>query len=189
MVDENIQEDALNRHYALLDVLLLLFWFILTGEIFVLLKGGDISLYTFFGGLASASIVTITVHEFVIRGKETEKSSFKEYIVALKNLFILFIDVILKLIVANGILVYQSLTLDIEPRIVRIKVSLTSEIEITLISLLITLTPGTLVIDVEEIKNEYYLYVHYSYLKAEDLIESMKDTVTKWDRMIKGAFT
>ncbi|MBS3817452.1 MAG: Na+/H+ antiporter subunit E [Candidatus Thermoplasmatota archaeon] len=188
MEEENTKQDSFDRHYALLDVFLLLFWFLLTGQIIVVMKGGDLSFYTLFTGIIAASVVTFTVHEFVIRGEERKKSRLTEYLGSLKDIAGLFVDVTLKLILANGILVYQAITLNIEPRIVKIKVDLTSESEVTLISLLITLTPGTLVMDVEEAKENYYLYIHYSYLKAENLVESMKDTVMRWDKMIKGVF-
>ncbi len=189
MDDGVSKEDALNRHYALLDVLLLIFWFLLTGELIKIFQGGGISLYKLSSGLLGASIVTFTVHRFVIRGEERKKTRLSEYLNSLKNVLALFVDVTFKLIIANGILIYQSLTMDIKPRVVRTRVSLTSESEITLISLLITLTPGTLVIDVEEEKDSYFLYVHYSYLKAENLSESIKESITSWDKMIKGVFT
>ena len=183
------KEDALNRHYALLDILLILFWLLLTGEIFNIFRGSEISLYTLASGLVGASLVTFTVHKFVIHGEERKKSRLSEYLNSLKNIFALFLDVCLKLIIANGILIYQSITMKVEPRVVRTKVSLTSESEVTLISLLITLTPGTLVIDVEKEDETYYLYVHYSYLKAENLSESIKESILNWDNMIKGVFT
>ncbi|MEF8832439.1 MAG: Na+/H+ antiporter subunit E [Candidatus Thermoplasmatota archaeon] len=189
MDDGVSEEDALNRHYALLDVLLLVFWLLLTGELINIFQGGEISLYKLISGLIGASIVTFTVHKFVIRGEERKKTRLAEYLNSLKNVLALFVDVTLKLIIANGILIYQSLTMDIEPRVVRTRVSLTSESEITLISLLITLTPGTLVIDVEKEKDSYFLYVHYSYLKAENLSESIKESITSWDKMIEGVFT
>ena len=183
------KEDALNRHYALLDILLILFWLLLTGEIFNIFRGGEISLYTLVSGLVGASLVTLTVHRFVIHGEERKKSRLSEYLNALKNILALFLDVCIKLIIANGILIYQSITMKIEPKVVRTKVSLTSESEVTLISLLITLTPGTLVIDVDKEDETYYLYVHYSYLKAENLSESIKESILNWDSMIKGVFT
>ncbi len=188
MDDGTPEEDALNRHYALLDVLLILFWLLLTGELINIFRGEEISMYTLGTGLIGASLVTFTVHRFVIRGEEREKSYLSEYINSLKNIFALFLDVTFKLIIANGVLIYQSITMKIEPRVVRTKVSLTSESEVTLISLLITVTPGTLVIDVDKEGDDYYLYVHYSYLKAEDLSESIKESVINWDRMIKGVF-
>lgn len=189
MMDGAHDEDAPKRHYALLDVLLLVFWLLLTGELVTIFRGGQISIYRLASGIIGASIVTFTVHRFVIRGEERKKSSISEYLNALKNIFALFFDVALKLVIANGILIYQSLTMDVEPRIVRTKVSLTSESEVTLISLLITLTPGTLVIDVEEKEDSYFLYVHYSYLKSKNLTKSIKESVTRLDSMIKGVFT
>ncbi|MFP4142884.1 MAG: Na+/H+ antiporter subunit E [Thermoplasmata archaeon] len=189
MMDGAVDEDAPKRHYALLDVLLLVFWLLLTGELVSILRAGEVSLYTFGSGIIGASVVTFTVHRFVIRGEERKKSSISEYLNALKNIFALFFDVALKLVIANGILIYQSLTMDVEPRIVRTKVSLTSESEVTLISLLITLTPGTLVIDVEEEDDSYFLHVHYSYLKSEHLTESIKESIARLDGMIKGVFT
>ncbi len=189
MDDGVSEEDALNRHYALLDVLLLIFWLLLTGELIKIFQGGEISLYTLSSGLIGASIVTFTVHRFVIRGEERKKTRLAEYLNSLKNVLALFVDVTFKLIIANGILIYQSITMKIEPKVVRTKVSLTSESEVTLISLLITLTPGTLVIDVEEEGDSYYLYVHFSYLKAENLSESIKESIINWDQMIKGVFT
>lgn len=189
MEDGIYEEDALNRHYALLDVLLLIFWLLLTGELINIVGGGDITVYSLGSGLIAASVVTFTVHRFVIRGEERKKSRLSEYLNSLKNILALFVDVTFKLIVANGILIYQSLTLKVEPKVVRTKVSLTSESEVTLISLLITLTPGTLVIDVEREDSTYYLYVHYSYLKAENLSESIKESILNWDSMIKGVFS
>ncbi|MGM0404641.1 MAG: Na+/H+ antiporter subunit E [Thermoplasmatota archaeon] len=181
-------EEDIKRHYALLDILLLLFWLLLTGQLIIMLRGQEISMSVLLAGIVSASAVTLTAHEFVIRGKQREKESLFEYVQALKNLVILFLDVILKLIIANGILMYQSLTMNIEPRIVKTKVNLTSDSEVTLISLLITLTPGTLVIDVEEAEDEYFLYVHFSFLKAENLSGDIKDTIIAWDERIRGVF-
>jgi len=188
MADGMSEEEPLNRHYALLDVLLLLFWLLLTGELIKIFRGGDLSLYTLGSGIVGASVVTLTVHRFVIRGEKRKKTRLAEYLNSLKNILALFVDVTLKLIIANGILIYQSLTMKVEPRVVRTKVSLTSESEVTLISLLITLTPGTLVIDVEEKEDSYFLYVHYSYLKAENLSENIKESILNWDRMIRGVF-
>lgn len=188
MESEALEDRSVKRHYAMLDISLIVFWFLLSGSFYYMLNLKEISVYTLVAGVAAASAVTLTAHEFVIRGEEREKSTLSEYIVSFYNVVTLIVDIILKLIIANGILVYQSLTMDIEPRIVRVKVDLTSESEVTLISLLITLTPGTLVTDVEEIDGVYYLYVHYSYLKSEDLGESMETTIIRWDRKIRGLF-
>ncbi len=180
--------EAYKRHYALLDVLLILFWFLLTGTLVSLFKGEDISLYVVFLGIIAASTVTLTAHEFVIQGEKREKESILRYMSDLKNMIALFLDIGVRLIVANAILMYQATTLEVEPRIVKVGVQLTSEAEVTLISLLITLVPGTLVVDADEKEDGYYLYVHYSYLKSEDLGNNITKTIKKWDRQIRGLF-
>ncbi|MFO7991911.1 MAG: Na+/H+ antiporter subunit E [Thermoplasmata archaeon] len=188
MESEALEDRSVKRHYAMLDISLILFWFLLSGTFYYMLSLKEISIYTLAAGVAAASAVTLTAHEFVIQGEEREKSSLSEYLVSLNNVITLVVDVIFKLIVANGVLIYQSLTMDIEPRIVKVKVDLTSESEITLISLLISLVPGTFVMDVEKIDGEYYLYVHFSYLKSDDLGESMESTIKRWDKKIRGLF-
>jgi len=184
----NRDSEAYKRHYALMDVLLIFFWLLITGILFDILNGQEISLFALLSGVIAASAVTLTAHEFVIRGEKKEKESLADYLSSLKNVIALIIDVILKLVVANAVLVYQSLSLDIEPRVVRVKVSLTSESEVTLISLLITLIPGTIVLDVEEKDDGFYLLIHYSYLKSEDLVENMTENIEKWDGKIRGLF-
>ncbi len=180
--------DADNRHYVLLDVLLLLFWFLLTGTLFSIFSLKDISILSVLAGVISTSAVTLIVHKFVIRGNAKNKSTLSEYLMSLGHLIVLMLDVVLQLIIANAIILYQSLSMNIEPRIVEVKVNLVSDAEVTLISSLITLIPGTLVIDVEKRDGWYYLYVHYSYMKAEDLEENMDNTINRWDRLIRGVF-
>ncbi|MGM0509636.1 MAG: Na+/H+ antiporter subunit E [Thermoplasmatota archaeon] len=184
----NKDSEAYKRHYALMDLLLIFFWLLITGILFEIVNAQEISLFALFTGVIAASAVTLTAHEFVIKGEKKEKESLADYMSSLKNVIALIIDVILKLVVANAVLVYQSLSLDIQPRLVRVKVSLTSESEVTLISLLITLIPGTIVLDVEEKEDGFYLLVHYSYLKSEDLVENMTENIEKWDGKIRGLF-
>ncbi len=188
MGSNQIGSEAYKRHYALLDVLLILFWTLLTGTLVSLFKGEDISMYGVILGILAASTVTLTAHEFVIQGEKREKESIITYLTDLKNVIALFLDIGARLIVANAVLMYQATTLEVEPRIVKVGVNLTSEAEVTLISLLITLVPGTLVIDADEREDGYHLYVHYSYLKSEDLGSNIKKTIKKWDGQIRGLF-
>ncbi len=188
-VSERSQADADKRHYVLLDVFLLLFWFLLTGTLFSILTFKNISFITVAAGIISASAVTFTVHRFVIRGTVKSKSSSLEYLKAMGNTVLLILDVIIQLIIANAILFYQSLSMRIEPRIVKVRVNLESDAEVTLISSLITLIPGTLVIDAESgDESWYYLYIHFSYLKSDDLEENIENTINRWDGLIRGIF-
>ncbi len=188
-VSERSQADADKRHYVLLDVFLILFWFLLTGTLFSVFTLKNISLISVLAGVISASVVTFTVHKFVIRGTVKSKSSSIDYLRSLGNMVILISDVIVQLIIANSILLYQSLSMRIEPRIVKARVNLESDAEVTLISSLITLIPGTLVIDVESGDGGwYYLYIHFSYMKSDDLEENIENTINRWDGHIRGIF-
>lgn len=78
--------------------------------------------------------------------------------------FILFF--IKELIVANLIVAYDIITPQhkMRPAIIAIPLDTKSDIEITILANMITLTPGTLSIDVSECKE--YLYVHTMYLEG-----------------------
>lgn len=181
-------EEVQTRHYVLLDALLILFWFLLTGFFFNARQGDFISYYTLFMGVIATSLVTYTAHNFVIQGEHREKTSLLEYLVSLKNVVILLFDIVISLIIANAIMIYQTLTMNVRPGIVKVKVDLTSDSEVTLISMMITMIPGTLVLDAEEVEDGYELYVHYSYLVEEDLEKSMEKTIKRWDKKIRGLF-
>jgi multicomponent Na+:H+ antiporter subunit E len=107
-------------------------------------------------------------------------------------LFGLIFSAIFRIIIANVELIYQVLTLNIDPKIVRLKVDLSSDAELTIISHLITVTPGTLVIDVDDTnkKGESYLFVHFSYyrLADEDSADKIEKSIGKWDKMIGALF-
>jgi multisubunit Na+/H+ antiporter MnhE subunit len=88
-------------------------------------------------------------------------------------------------------LIYQVITLNIKPKIVRIKVNLKSDAELTLISHLITVTPGTLVIDVEDAEGGgSYLFVHFSYhcVTDESSVKRIEKSIGKWDKLIGALF-
>ncbi len=187
MVSGNVVNQVPKRHYVLLDVLLFIFWFLLTGFFFSTHRADLISYYTLFMGVIATSVVTYTAHEFVIRGEDREKTSLWDYLISLKNAFILILDVIVSLIIANAVLIYQTITMAVEPKVVKVNVDLESESEVTLISMMITMIPGTVVLDVEK-ENGYVLYVHYSYLLSDDLEDSMEKTIKRWDKKIRGLF-
>lgn len=121
-----------------------------------------------------------------IRGKEKK---IIQYFFALEHLIALIISTILRIIYANALLIYQAVTLNINPKIVKVKVNLKSDVELTLISHLITLTPGTLVIDIQDADDDTaYLFVHFSYLKSKNLQKDIKKTIGKWDELIGALF-
>ncbi len=159
---------------------LFLFWIILTGDRSPrsLLFGFLLSLFV---GLVTTKLTIATV--------EGKRKTVKEYFFTIEHLVGLIFSAIFRIIVANIQLIYQVITLRIDPKVVRIKVDLSSDAELTLISHLITVTPGTLVIDVHDAPSGgAYLYVHYSSLKHEVSAAQIENNIGKWHDMIGALF-
>ncbi len=171
------------RDVFVLVTTLFLFWIFLTVNfsIFFLILGFLICLSI---GLIATRLTLSSV--------ESKRKTLKQYFFATEHLFALVFSAIFRIIIANIELIYQVLTLDIDPKIVRIKVDLDSDAELTIISHLITVTPGTLVIDVDDanIKGESYLFVHFSYYCSadEDSAEKIEKSIGRWDKMIGALF-
>ncbi len=171
------------RDVFVLVTTLFLFWILLTV---------NFSLnFLFFGFLISLSIGLIATR-LTLASLEGKRKTLKQYFFATEHLFGLFFSAIFRITIANVELIYQVLTLKIEPKIVRLKVNLSSDAELTLISHLITLTPGTLVIDVDDSnqKGESFLFIHFSYYRSaeEDSAVKVENSIESWDKMIGALF-
>ncbi|KYK20335.1 hypothetical protein AYK25_08995 [Thermoplasmatales archaeon SM1-50] len=168
------------RDIIVLVLALFIFWILLTF---------DFSYISLFLGLCISISVGLISTKFVITGVKGRRKTFKEYFFAIEHLVGLITTTIFRVIIANGQLIYQAVSLKIYPKIVRVKVNLRSDVELAIISHLITLTPGTLVIDVEDAEDEgSYIYVHFSYLKAKHLGKYIENTIGRWDKMIGALF-
>jgi multicomponent Na+:H+ antiporter subunit E len=84
---------------------------------------------------------------------------------------------------ANIDVAYRVITGKIRPGIVKINPELKSAGAITLLANSITLTPGTLTVDIDEETNE--LYVHWIYVKKKDpKPEHVCGKMVKWVKFI-----
>ena len=88
---------------------------------------------------------------------------------------------------ANLDVVYRALhpQMPIHPGIVKIKTNLKSDLAITALANSITLTPGTLTVDVTE---DGYLYVHWINVKTTDVDEATKIIAEKFEYFIDRIF-
>ncbi len=94
---------------------------------------------------------------------------------------IVYIPVFLyHMIVANMDVAYRVLNpgLPINPGIVKVKTKLKSDLGKTMLANSITLTPGTLTVDIED----EYLYIHWINVISEDLEEATKEIVDKFEK-------
>ncbi|SDG40573.1 Na+/H+ antiporter subunit E [Psychroflexus sediminis] len=146
------------------NILLMLIWVFLTGE------------YNFnnflFGFLLSFIIL------WILSGFEDK--SAKKYFKIIPKIISFFLFFIWELTKANIQVAYEVITpnLNMKPGIVGLPLDAKTDLEITLLANLITLTPGTLALDVSTDRS--VLYVHAMYVvDKKDFIEDIKQGFEK----------
>ena len=77
-------------------------------------------------------------------------------------------------------------SMPIKPGIVRIPIKSRSGYAITMVSLAITNTPGTVVVDLNEDKST--LYVHWIYVKAVEPVQAYREVAEDFDRYARRVF-
>jgi multicomponent Na+:H+ antiporter subunit E len=76
--------------------------------------------------------------------------------------------------------------LPINPGIIKVKTSLKSDTALTFLANSITLTPGTLSVDID--KDNAILYVHWIDVKAEDVESATEIIVQRFEKILKKIF-
>ena len=76
--------------------------------------------------------------------------------------------------------------LPINPGIVKVKTSLTSDTALTFLANSLTLKPGTMTVDID--KENGTLYVHWVDVKAQGVAEATEFIVLKFERVLKRIF-
>ena len=92
-----------------------------------------------------------------------------------------------RLIESNMKVAKNVIFMDIKPGIIKIKTDLHSDTGVTILANSITLTPGTLTLDVSKKLGETYLYVHWIYaetLNREKAGEKIKGDIEEWLKRI-----
>ena len=134
-------------------------------------------------GLAIAFIISLVAGQFLIT---TEKS---RGIVKRFAHFILYIfRFVWEMIKANLEVAYLVIhpKVPIKPGIVKIKTKLNKDSAITVLANSITLTPGTLTIDVNKEKQE--LYIHWIKVKTEKVDEATKEIGQRFEKTLTEVF-
>jgi multicomponent Na+:H+ antiporter subunit E len=76
--------------------------------------------------------------------------------------------------------------LPIKPGIVKVKTSLKSSLGLTFLANSLTLKPGTMTIDID--RENGFLYVHWAYVKSEDVEEATRMIVYRFEEILKRIF-
>jgi multicomponent Na+:H+ antiporter subunit E len=150
-----------------------------------LIVSGDLSWQSFIVGGSVSLIISTFMYENLTDDLRCEDCTLPRKIFNLscvhlpKYVFIM----LFQLIEANFRVAKHALFFDINPGIVRIETDLRSNTGITLLANSITLTPGTLTIDVDKKMDKTYLYVHWIFLRTlnmEKAGDEIKGDVERW---------
>jgi multicomponent Na+:H+ antiporter subunit E len=90
-------------------------------------------------------------------------------------------------VVANLDVVYRVVHPDmpIHPGIVKVKTTLKNPAGRTMLANSITLTPGTLTVDITD---DEYLYIHWINVKSEDIEQASRDIVARFETFLRRIF-
>lgn len=133
-------------------------------------------------GLIASAIVAILFHEILPKEHHLFISPMRLF--WLLVYLPVFFYYVMK---ANLDVVYRALhpKMPINPGIVKIKTELTTESGITALANSITLTPGTLTVDLTD---DGFLYVHWINVKSDDIEEATKQIAHKFEWFLKRIF-
>jgi multicomponent Na+:H+ antiporter subunit E len=143
---------------------------------------GKIDLQVVVAGFVVAFIVSILFHEILPKEHRVFISPVRVFW-ALVYMPVFFYYVIK----ANLDVVYRALhpKMPIKPGIVKIKTVLKTDSGITALANSITLTPGTLTVDLTD---DGYLYVHWIYVRSDDVEQATKYIAQRFEWFIKKIF-
>lgn len=134
-------------------------------------------------GIAISALITFLAGQFLIT---TEKSQHpaKRFLHFIIYIFRFFWE----MIKANFEVAYLVIhpMLPIKPGIVKIKTKLTKDSAITVLANSITLTPGTMTVDVNKDKGE--LYIHWIKVKVQETESATKEISEKFEKTLTEVF-
>lgn len=164
------------RQKILVTLLVLLtYWVVLTGTF---------ELSTLVTGVVLCFFLSFLTYDFLtedIKGRETFLPRFLMFVlVYIPELAFIFL---FRIIEANVSVARHVIKMDINPGIVKIHTNLRSHTAVTALANIITLTPGTLTLDVKETLEGNTLYVHWidvKTLSSEEAGEIIKGGVDEW---------
>lgn len=163
-----------------------LIYFILAFVIWLLLTwpvaDGTIDIQVVVAGLIASVIVAALFHEILPKEHHVFISPLRIF------WFLVYVPVFFYyVIIANLDVVYRALhpKMPIKPGIVKIKTILKTESGITALANSITLTPGTLTVDLTD---DGFLYIHWINVKSDDTEQATEFIAKRFEWFLKKIF-
>ena len=162
-------------------VLMFLFWMVITGQIVSVFRG-EASWQVLTAGGIVAVLVGVFASRFFIHEKAFYLWNPLRFFVFLFYCFIIFP---IELIKANCDVAFRALSpkKKINPGIVKVPSNLKSEYGQSMLANSITLTPGTITMDIAEEEGQTNYYIHWINVTEEDpekAGDAIKGTLEKW---------
>ena len=161
-------------------------YFVLAFVVWILLTwpfvDGKIDLQVVIAGLIASVIVAVMFHEILPKEHHIFISPVRIFwILVYIPVFFYYV------MIANLDVVYRALhpKMPIKPGIVKIKTTLKTESGITALANSITLTPGTLTVDLTD---DGFLYVHWINVKSDDVEQATKHIAQRFEWFLKRIF-
>ena len=163
-----------------------LIYFILAFIVWTLLTWpfveGTVDIQVVVAGLIASVFVAIIFHELLPKEHHIFISPVRIF------WFLVYVPVFFYyVIIANFDVVYRALhpKMPIKPGIVKIKTNLKTDSGITALANSITLTPGTLTVDLTK---DGFLYIHWINVKSDDVEQATKFIAQRFEWFIKKIF-
>lgn len=134
-------------------------------------------------GLIISLIVTLISGHFLVTSKK-KNNLFKRLIYGLGYIF----KFLWEMIKANFHVAYIVIhpKLPIKPGIIKIHSELQKDVSLTMLSNSITLTPGTLTVDIDE--QQKNLYIHWIDVKSRDVAENTRTIGARFEPILAEVF-
>ncbi len=165
-------------------VMCYLFWLLLTGQI-VSIFTGSASMQVLIAGAIVSVLTALFSARFFVHEKAFWLFNPVKFIIMLVYCLIIFMWELIK---ANvSMLLYVFGLKKTNPGIVKVETDLESEYGQSMLANSITLTPGTITMDIAEQNGKTYYYIHWIDVATQDMKEagdSIKGTMEKWIRRI-----
>ena len=163
-----------------------LIYFVLAFIVWVMLTwpfaDGKIDIQVTIAGVIASAIVALLFHEILPKEHHVFISPVRVF------WLLLYLPVFFYYMMkANLDVVYRALhpKMPIKPGIVKIRTNLKTESGITALANSITLTPGTLTVDLTD---DGFLYVHWINVKSDDIEEATKLIAQRFEWFLKKIF-
>lgn len=174
---------------ALISVMILcyIFWLLITGQVITIFQGNP-SVEVLIAGAVVSFLVALFSARFFIHEKAFHLFNPIKFLTFLFYSLIIFIWELIKANVTVAFIALKPGKLNIKPGIVKIPTELKSEYALSMLANSITLTPGTITLDIaEDTEGKNWYYIHWISVDAEDSEQAgdaIKGSMEPWIRRI-----